>query len=143
MFRRGLQRTMRKAWRLRPARRPISKVPESVKIHVKERADHLIEATLKPEHIKPPPENPQVNYIVDIYSKWYHSYFYFCATYRCPPPNAISESFESRFARLQYTGNDRFSISYMRHTGQWAELFTELTLDECLESIRNEPHYLP
>jgi hypothetical protein len=31
----------------------------------------------------------------------------------------------------------------MRHTGQWIELFTNLILDECLESIRREPHYLP
>lgn len=121
----------------------MSKVPESVKVHVKEKADELIESRLKLEHIKPPPENAHLNYIVDIYSKWYHSYFYFCAAYLCPSPDAGSEFFESRFARLQYTGNDRFSISYMRHTGQWVGLFTELTLDECLESIKNEPHYLP
>ena len=134
---------MKKTWRPRPARRLKHKVPESLKAHVKEKADHLILSALKPEHIKPPPKDTDFNYIVDIYSKWYHSYFYFCATYRCPSPNAISEFFESRFARLEYTGSERFSLSYMRHTGQWVELFTNLTLDECLESIRSEPHYLP
>jgi hypothetical protein len=134
---------MKKTWKPRSLRKLRHGVPESVKARVKEKADHLIESVLKPEHIKPPPENTRFNYIVDIYSKWYHSYFYFCATYRCPPPNAISEFFESRFARLEYTGNERFSLSYMRHTEQWVEIFTDLTLDECLESIRNEPHYLP
>lgn len=134
---------VKKVWRPLPQKRLRHTVPESVKARVTEKADQLIESVLKPEHIEPPPENPQFNYIVDIFSRWYHSYFYFCATYRCPPPDAISEFFERRFARLEYTGNDRFSLSYMRHTGQWVELFTELTLDECLESIRSEPHYVP
>ncbi len=134
---------MRKTWRPSCPKRLGHKVPESVKVHVKEKADHLIESTLKPDHIKAPPKDTDFNYIVDVYSKWYHSYFYFCSTYRCPSPNAMSAFFESRFARLEYTGDERFSLSYMRHTGQWVELFTNLTLDECLESIRNEPHYLP
>ncbi len=133
----------RKTWRLSPPRKLRYKVPESVKARVQEKADGLIQSTLKPEHIKPPPPDGRFNYIVDIYSKWYHSYFYFCATYRCPAPNSISEFFESRFARLEYAGNETFNLSYMRHTGQWIELFTNLTLDECLESIKSEPHYLP
>ena len=134
---------IKKTWRPRPPRKLRHKAPENVKTYVKEKADHLIESILKPEHIKPAPKNTHLNYIVDIYSKWYQSYFYFCATYRCPSPNAISEFFENRFARLEYAENERFSLSYMRYTGQWVELFTNLTLDECLESIRSEPHYLP
>jgi hypothetical protein len=133
----------KKVWILQPPRKVRIKPTESLKAQVKEQADHLIELVLKPAHINPVPKNMKFNYIVDLYSKWYHSYFYFCATYRCPFPDAISEFFETRFARLEYTGNQRFNLSYMRHTGQWVEIFTELTLDECLESIRNEPHYLP
>jgi hypothetical protein len=133
----------KKTWRPRPSRTLKHRVPESVKAHVQEKVDHLIQSVLKPEHIKPPPKNTRFNYIVDIYSKWYHNYLYFCATYRCPPPDALSEFFESRFARLEYAENETFNLSYMRHTGQWIELFTNLTLGECLESIRSEPHYLP
>ena len=104
----------------------------------------MIESVLKPTHVEQASkEDMRFNYIVDIFSKWYHSYFYFCATYRCPFPDAISEFFETRFARLEYVGKERFNLSYMRHTGQWVEIFTDLTLDECLESIRSEPHYLP
>lgn len=134
---------IKKTWILHPPKRIKHKVPESVKARVSERADHLIQSTLKPEHIKLPPKDDRFNYIVDIHSKWYHSYFYFCATYRCPSADAISEFFETRFARLEYAGNERFNLSYMRHTGQWIELLTELTLEECLESIKSEPHYLP
>jgi hypothetical protein len=133
----------KKTWGPRPPRKLKYKVPESVKAHVQTKADHLIQSTLKPKHIEPPPKDARFNYIVDIYSKWYRSYFYFCATYRCPFPNRISEFFESRFARLEYLGNETFSLSYMRHTGQWIELFTNLSLDECLESISSEPHYSP
>ena len=134
---------VRKTWSPHAPRRGNHKVPESIKVRVQKKADDLIQAVLKPEHVKQPPKDNFLNYITDIYSKWYRSRFYFCAIYRCPAPNRISEFFESRFARLEYVGNERFSLAYMRHTGQWVELFTGLSLDECLESIKNEPHYLP
>lgn len=134
---------IKKVWKPRSPKKLKHKVPESIKAAVKGKADHLIQSVLKPEHIKPPLKDNDFNYIVDIFSKWHQSYFYFCATYRCPSPNAISEFFERRFARLEYTGSERFSLSYMRYTGQWIELFIDLTIDECLESIRSEPHYLP
>jgi hypothetical protein len=134
---------VRRTWRLQTTRKIRDKLTDSLKVQVKEKADYLIESVLKPAHVKPAPKDMKFNYIVDIYSKWYHSYFYFCATYRCPFPDAISEFFETRFARLEYTGNQCFGLSYMRHTGQWIQIFTDLTLDECLESIKSEPHYLP
>jgi len=134
---------MRKVWKSQGSKRPKQKVPESLKLKVEKEADSFIQSILKPEHIKAPPKDSDFNYLVDIYSKWYHSYFYFCATYRCPFPDAISEFFEARFARLEYKGNDRFGLSYMRHTGQWVEIYYDLTLEECLECIKSEPHYLP
>lgn len=133
----------KKVWRPQAPLKVRSKPAENLKVQVKKKADHLIESVLKPAHIKPVSKNMKFNYIVDLHTKWYQSYFYFCAIYRCPSPDAISEFFETRFARLEYTANQRFNLSYMRHTGQWREIFTDLTLDECLESIGSEPHYLP
>ena len=133
----------RKAWRPRSPRKVSLKVPESVRVQVQRAADALIQSVLKPTHVKPAPKDPQFNYIVDIYAKWHRSYFYFCAVYRCPFPDRLSEFFESRFARLEYAGDGAFNLSFMRHTGQWLELFANLTLEECLESIKSEPHYLP
>jgi len=134
---------IRKIWRPRTPGKSRHKVPGSIKVQVQQKADSLIQSVLKPEHVKSPSTDTRFNYIVDIYSKWYRTYFYFCATYRCPSPDRISEFFESRFARLEYAGNQRFNLSYMRHNGQWVELLADLSLGECLESIRNEPHYLP
>ena len=132
-----------KGWGYRPAKLRRVPVPDGLKNEVTARANELIEQDLKPRYIQPPPENPQFNYVSDVYTKWSQGYFYFCATYTCPGPEALSPSFEARFARLTYAGHDRFHLAFMRHTGQWVEPYTDLTLDECLTSIRDDPFFAP
>src|ERR1700730_15408931 len=112
--------------------------PESLKMEVTTKANDLIERVLKPNYIQPPPENPQFNYIVDIYGKWYHKAFYLCAEYRVAGPHAVASSFEAKLARLQYAGNRCFHLSYMRYTGQWIPLYPDLTVDESIETIRDD-----
>ena len=132
-----------KRWLYSPPRPTKPKVPDSVKAGVEARARELIETVLKPAHLKPPPEDSNRNYLVDIYAKWYRNYFYFCSRYCCPGPGAISPDFEAKFARLEYVDRDRYHLSYMRYTGQWWEIFWDLSLAECLDAIRDEPHFLP
>jgi len=48
-----------------------------------------------------------------------------------------------RFARLEYAGEEKFNMAYMRHTGQWWEIFQDLTLDECIDEIRTNPLFQP
>jgi len=36
-----------------------------------------------------------------------------------------------------------FNLSYMWHTGKWWEIYPDLTLDECMDAIRDEPHFMP
>ena len=126
-----------------PAKPTKSKVPDALKRTLQEKAVQVIEDTLKPKHIKPPPTDNDWNYLTDIYSKWYRSYFYFCATYACPGPNAISPSFDTKFARMEYVGGEKFNLSYMRHTGQWWEIYQDLPMLECIERILQEPHFVP
>jgi hypothetical protein len=133
----------RKTWMPASPKRTKPQAPDSIKLILKEKADEIIENILKPEHIKPPPTDNDFNYLVDIYSKWYRNYFYFCARYNCPSPNAISPSFETKFARMEYVGNERFNLSYMRHTEQWWEIYQELPMLECLKLIAEEPHFMP
>ncbi len=132
-----------KVWVFRPPKPPKPKVPENIKIEVEIKAKELIESFLKPNYIKPPPKDIRFNYIVDIYAKWYRSYFHFSAKYRCPAPNCISPFFESKFTRMEYVGNGLFNLSYMRYTEQWLELFTGLSVDECLATIKDDPHFMP
>lgn len=132
-----------KPWGYSPRKAPTSQLQETLKREVTTKANELLETVLKPKHIQPPPENPQFNYIVDIYGKWYHRYFYFCATYCVRGPNATVPSFEAKFTRMEYAGNNRFHMAFMRHNGQWVEMYTGLSLDECLAAIRDDPFFQP
>jgi len=132
----------RKKWVPSPPRVPKPKVPDGVKASAELKATELVEAVLKPNYIKPPPDEEHFNYAVDIYTKWYRNYFYFCAKYCCPAPNAQSPYFETNFARMEYVGGAaRFNLSFMRHTGQWVEIYQSLSLDECLKAIRHDPWF--
>ncbi len=119
-------------------------ITDGFKIEVNQKAGKFIESVLKPRYVKsPPPKDEQYNYIVDIYSKWYRGYFYFCAKYHCPHPNAIEPYFEIKFARMEFLGNDRFALSYMRHTEQWWQVYPELILEQCLKVIDEDPLFTP
>ncbi|MBM7073683.1 hypothetical protein JQC92_16865 [Shewanella sp. 202IG2-18] len=98
---------------------------------------------LKLKCVLPENVNDQFNYLIDIYGRWRGRYFYFCGKYHSPGPNAISPEFETKFARLEYMGEDNFNLAYMRHTGQWFELFQEQTLEQCFAEMKNLPHFMP
>lgn len=87
------------------------------------------------------------SYIVDIYTKWHRNYFYFCAKYACPGPNALSPSFDTGFARLECAGGvgrqSFFNLSYMRHTGKWWEIRHGLSLEQCLAEVREGGFFDP
>lgn len=119
------------------------KVSDTTKSHVKREADALVESVLKKRHIEPPPKDAHFNYLVDIFTKWRGHRFYFYAKYHCPGSGAISPSFETGFARMEYIGYDTFSLAYMRHTGKWWTIYPELSLEECLTAIKEEPPFLP
>jgi hypothetical protein len=93
--------------------------------------------------IETPPATPQFNYIVDLYNRWYRNSFYFCARYRCPAPNCISEFFEVRYTRLEYITPNLFALAYMRHTGKWQVVYPGLSLDDAISSITSEPIFHP
>jgi hypothetical protein len=118
-------------------------VPPDIQQEVQRRAQELIDSTLKPRYIQPPPQKPQFNYLMDIYPQWRGPFFYFCSKYCSPGPHALSPSFESKFARLQYAGNERFNLAYFRYTGQWWEVAQLLSLEECLARIEEGNIFTP
>ncbi len=133
----------RKVWMYCPPKPKKPKPPDSVKADLISKAQRLIDDHLKPEYIKPPPKRTTSNYIIDIFTKWYQSYFYFCSTYASPHPDAYSPTFETRFARMGYLGEDKFELAYMRYTGQWWVIYLDLSMDECLKAIEEHPHFRP
>lgn len=118
-------------------------VPPTVKVELETKARELIEKVLKPKHVKPPPKNARSNYLTDISTKWHGSLFYFLSTYACPGPNALSPSFEAKFARMKHVGHGRFNLAFLRHNDEWVELFTDQTVEECLQAIQEDPWFLP
>jgi hypothetical protein len=132
-----------KVWRYCPPKRPKPKVPESIKLELQKKAEVFVNTVIKPTHIKPLPEDVRLNYIVDIYTNWHSRYFYFCAKYHSPGPNAIAPYFESKFARMEYVGNGCFNLSFMRHTGKWVEIYTDLSIVECFKAIKEDPFFYP
>ena len=130
-------------WGYFPQKPPKPKLPDQIKAEVAHAAEKLISDGLRPTHVKPPPQEDKFNYVVEILTKWHGNYFYFIAKYACPGPNALSPFFDTKFARMEYAGDNRFHLSYMRHTGQWVELYQDLPLGECLNRIAQEPYFLP
>lgn len=130
-------------WVYAPKKPSPPRVPESLKREVEAKANALVESVLKPKHVQPPPEDPQFNYIESLATKWVRSYFYFYAVYRSAGPYALGGTFEAKFARLTYLGGARFSLAAARYTGEWIEIFPDLTLDECLEAVRDDPWFQP
>jgi len=133
----------RKAWMISPSKKPKSSLPDSIKNELEAKATDLIANVLKPKHVQPPPKKPSFNYITDIGTKWYRHYFYFFSTYACPGPNALSPTSESKFARLEYIGDTKFALYFMRHNGEWVGIYDALSVDDCLKAIQDDQWFVP
>ena len=120
-----------------------SSIPDAIKSELETKAAKLSENVLKPKHVLPQKPDIEFNYVSDIGTKWYRNYFYFFSTYTCPGPNAMSPSFESKFARMEHLGSGRFSLSFNRHNGEWVGLYASLTVDECLKAIQEDAWFTP
>jgi hypothetical protein len=131
----------RKVWMMSPAKISKPSVPESIKVELAAKAVDLIENVLKPRSVQPPNPDAPFNYIVDISGKWNRSYFYLISTYACPGPNALSPTFESKFARMEYVGDGKFILSFQRHTGAWVAIYESLSVDESLKAIQEDPWF--
>src|SRR4051812_18123768 len=96
-----------KGWVYSPSSKSAGTTLDAVtKAQVEAKVQEFIDKELKPRHIKPPPKDSRSNYITDITLKWHGSTLFLVSVYACPGPNAISPSFEARFARLRPAGRD-------------------------------------
>src|SRR5437660_11797804 len=92
-------------WAMYPRKTSTAPLPDALKTEVTTRVNDLIETVLKPKYIHPPPANPQLNYLITIYGKWYRKAIYLYGEYRVAHPHATTSSFDAQFARMQYAGN--------------------------------------
>ncbi|GBE27985.1 hypothetical protein BMS3Bbin03_01920 [bacterium BMS3Bbin03] len=117
------------------------KLTDYEKDKIESQCQPLIEK-LQSHYVSKNPDK-KYNYLVNIYLKWYRNNLYFCGKYKSESPDRIADEFEDKFVRLKSTGKDKFDFSYMRHTGQWSLVASDLTLNECLEMIENTPTFHP
>jgi hypothetical protein len=133
----------REPWNIGPTKKR-SSVTASIKAEVETKAKDLIDNVLKPKYVLPPPVQAHFNYITDIQAKWYRNYFYFFSIYACPSPNALTPTFESKFARIERLGDGKFSLYFMRYTGkEWVGIFDALSVDECMKAIQDDAWFVP
>jgi hypothetical protein len=132
----------RKPSKWRPSSPQKPTIPSILKTEVTKQAQDFVDTVLKPRYVQEPPEDPQFNYLTEVFIRWYHSYLYFAATYCVPGPNALVPSFEAKFARMEFAGGMLFHLAFMRHNGEWVPLYTDQTLEECLNAIRDAPFFL-
>ncbi len=131
-----------KTWVFAPKKKPLA-VPDQVKSTVTKKFDALVNNILKPRYVKPPPKDQRFNHLIDISTKWHRQFFYVNGTYFCPGSHQRSPTFETGFVRLQYVGVDQFNVAYMRHTEKWWQIFSGLTLKECLNAVEINPIFFP
>jgi hypothetical protein len=133
----------KRTWVWAPRKPTPPAVPDDLKAEVEAKANDLIREFLEPTFVKPPPKDKRWNYLTGISAKWHRSFFYFVGHYASLGPDALSPTFESRFARLEYAGGGRFHLAYFRHTGKWWEVYRDLTPDEAIETIREHGIFHP
>ena len=137
----------KKRWVYSPPkkRKPTLKIPEALKNELEQWAKQVIEDRFKPYRRKLDEGSKEkgFNYVIEIYTKWWRNYFYLCCKYHCPSPRAISEYFEDPFTRMEYVGDGKFNLSYMRYTGQWWQVYRDLTLEEATKTVEEEIIFWP
>ena len=69
--------------------------------------------------------------------------FTFVRDYNVPGPNALTPFFEARFARLKYIQDNQFNMAFMRYTGEWVEVYQDLSLEQCLAAVESDPFFHP
>ncbi|MFT6962100.1 MAG: hypothetical protein ACJAWV_001825 [Flammeovirgaceae bacterium] len=94
------------------------------------------------ENLQPIPEPQQFNHCVDIFSKWRGNFFYIMQKYKTGE-NGVQDFFEIGLVRLEFYGEDRFNLSYFRHTGKWEPLFmyNDISYESAKKAILEDPTF--
>ncbi len=88
-------------------------------------------------NLKPLPEPQEINHCIDVFSKWRGNFFYIKQKYKVAGENRYKDFFDIGLARLEFYGENRFNLSYFRHTGKWEPLFMyqDISFEEAQKAI--------
>jgi len=131
----------RKSWEKVEPGKSRKTISDFEKQQISDHCQPLVEQ-FKIQYIRSNPDK-RFNYLMDIYTRWRGTYLYFCEKYKSEGENRIADEFEVKFVRLEYIGRDTFHLSYFRHTEQWFQVATYLSLQDCLTMMRDIPTLQP
>jgi hypothetical protein len=83
------------------------------------------------------------NYVIDIHGAWAGGRYRFMQRYRSGHEQSLGEEFDAPFARIDNMGPNRFNIYWMRHTGRWWPVYSDVTLDEALRILETDEVLYP
>ncbi len=94
------------------------------------------------KHLQPLPEPQVCNHCIDVFSKWRGNYFYIMQKYKVGE-NGYKDFFDAGIARLEYYGENRFNLSYFRHTRKWKPLFMyrDISFEAAKKAILEDPMF--
>jgi len=108
------------------------------KINISKQFEPFIEELKK--NIQPIPQPQKLNHCIDIITKWRGNFFYIMQKYKSGE-NGIKDFFEIGLARLEFYGENRFNLSFFRHTGKWEPMFIyqDISLQDVQKAISEDP----
>jgi hypothetical protein len=105
------------------------------------RCERFIAEVLKPRFL-PEVRPTEFNYPIDIRGRWRGSNYSFITRYRSGFPDNLGEEFDAPFTRLDHACGHirdiRLNIMWRRHTGQWWQLYSAVSLEEALRLIETD-----
>lgn len=133
-----------KTWVYSPKKEKLELL-ENKKTEILKGCQKFIDSDLSPHLTKKFNKNQKQPDIVEIECKWHRNFLYLIACYKNVKINKTHSDCEEKFARLEYQENDKFSVAYFRHTGQWHNLNYNdgISLKKCFEMILELPHLQP
>jgi hypothetical protein len=132
----------RKQWiRTRRTDRPAA-IDDLEKQSIIKACETFIRDVLKPRFL-PEIRATEWNYVIDIGGSWAAGRYRFMQRYRSGMKHNCGEEFDAPFARIDRMARDRFDIYWMRHTGKWWRLYTDVPLAEALRILETDGHLHP
>ena len=120
---------------IRPARPPT--VDEAEKRAIIAACEAFIANVLKPRFL-PRITPTQWNYVIDIHGAWAAGRYRFMQRYRSAWRTIAARSSTRPSPASTVWGRDRFDIHWMRHTGKWWKLYSNVTLAEALHILETD-----
>ncbi len=93
------------------------------------------------KEIQPIPEPQEFNHCIDVFSKWRGNFFYIMQKYKTGKNATAKDFFDIGLVRLEFYGENRFNLSYFRHTGKWQPLliYNDISFESAKEAILEDP----